>query len=56
MELSLCGIILNYILVPGVGFSSLDKVGTEAELAFQGRGLKLLLFFGTCFASDSLVL
>lgn len=36
MKLNLCGIILNSILVPGIGSDLLiANVGTEAELVFQ---------------------
>lgn len=55
MDLNLCGIILNSILVLALASDLLvTKVETEAELVFQG-GPKLLLFFGICFAFGNLV-
>lgn len=49
--------VLSYFLFWSLALASdllITKVETEAELVFQ-EGLKLLLFFGIGFASNSLV-
>lgn len=49
--------VLSYFLFWSLALASvllITKVETEAELVFQ-EGLKLLLFFGICFASNNWV-
>lgn len=54
MKFSLCGIILNSVLVPGWASDLLiTKVGTRSRTCFPRREISCFLFFGICFASSS---